>query len=74
MKRVVIIAFVFVGLAAVSCSKECIRPAVPLTEETPEWKSLEVPSSDTDNASNPAGAGGITDPNNDKDGTTRRRQ
>jgi hypothetical protein len=72
MKRLVIIAFVFVGFAFVSCNKECIRPTAQITEDAPVWKSAEEPN--TDDESNPAGSGSITDPNNDKDGTTRRRQ
>ena len=70
MKRIVIIAFLFGGLAAVSCSKETIRPTAETSQEIPTWRSAEEPDDET---AGETGVGAITDPNNDKDETTRRR-
>lgn len=70
MKRVIYIAFVVVGLLAVSCSKETIRPVSTENEEIPTWKST---SSNPGNENVPSGPGTITDPNNDEDSGKRKR-
>lgn len=61
-----------VGLLAVSCSKENIRPISTENEETPVWRSSST--TENGNGSNPSGPGSITDPNNDEDGGKRKRQ
>ena len=68
MKRVVYIAFVAVGMFAVSCSKENIRPNGPV-QELPSWRSSMQDSDNTGSSSE----GTITDPNNDKDESSRRK-
>lgn len=72
MKRVIYISLVFVGLLAVSCSKQNIQPNTDAPQEIPTWRS----SSDDTNAAgdtSTTGEGGITDPNNDKDESGRRK-
>lgn len=68
MKKVIYIAFVLVGLMAVSCSKESIQPNKATAEEIPVWKSS---GSVSDNTS--TGDGAITDPNSDRDESSRKR-
>jgi hypothetical protein len=72
MKKVIYIAFVVVGLLAVSCSKENIRPIATNSEETPVWRSSST--IDSGNGSTSTEPGSITDPNNDEDGGKRKRQ
>jgi hypothetical protein len=72
MKRVIYISLVFVGLLAVSCSKQNIQPNTDTPQEIPTWKS----TSDDANSNSGAtytGEGEITDPNNDKDETGRKK-
>lgn len=68
MKKVIYIAFVLVGLMAVSCSKENIQPNKATSEEIPVWKSSGSVSDDTS-----TGDGAITDPNSDRDENSRKR-
>ena len=68
MKKVIYIAFVVVGLGAVSCSKETIRPNAQKEQEVPVWKSA---SGNTDEGTSDEGT--ITDPNNDRDENSRKR-
>ena len=70
MKRVVYIAFVAVGILAVSCSKENIQPNNGKSGAIPVWMSTTDGSIDDDGVS---GDGAITDPNNDRDENSRRR-
>lgn len=70
MKRIVYIAFVAVGLLAVSCSKENIRPNRESSSELPVWRSTTGGSIDGDVITDD---GTITDPNNDRDENSRRR-
>lgn len=72
MKRVIYISLVFVGLLAVSCSKQNIQPNTNAPQEVPTWRT----SSDDANSNggtSTTGEGGITDPNNDKDESGRRK-
>lgn len=69
MKRLIYIAIVAVGFLAVSCSKETIRPTAQNTEQVPVWKSGSSEGTPLDDTS---GAGGITDPNNDKDESRKK--
>lgn len=69
MKRVVYIAFVAVGMLAVSCSKENIQPNGEKSG-VPVWRSATDGSIDDDGV---LGDGTITDPNNDRDENSRRR-
>lgn len=71
MKRVIYIAFVAVGLLAVSCSKENIRPNRAGSSELPVWRSTSGDGSIGDGVITDDGA--ITDPNNDRDENSRRR-
>lgn len=70
MKKIIYIAFVAVGLVAVSCSKETIRPISKTGEEVPVWKTAGASTDDTDTDDD----GTITDPNNDRDEGSRKRQ
>ena len=71
MKRIMYISFILAGMTMVSCSKEQIRPTADSTGEVPVWKSSK--SSTDDSNSTTGGTGTITDPNNDKDESTRRK-
>ena len=71
MKRFVFIALVFAGMTVVSCTKVQIRPVIDDVQEEPVWRSSGSTTS-TDDTTSPGG-GSITDPNNDKDENTRRR-
>jgi hypothetical protein len=71
MKRFVYIALVFAGLSVVSCTKEQIRPTVDDVQEVPVWRGAGSTTTSDDTTS--PGGGSITDPNNDKDENTRRR-
>jgi len=70
MKRFIYIAIVAVGFLAVSCSKETIKPTAQNEQEVPVWKSA---SSGPSNGGNTTSGGGITDPNNDKDESSRKK-
>jgi hypothetical protein len=69
MKRVIYIAFVAVGLMAVSCGKEKIQPNADGTSEVPVWRATSDDSTDGAIVDD----GSITDPNNDRDENSRRR-
>ena len=71
MKRIFYISFVLVGMTVVSCSKEQIHPTADSTVDVPVWKSSK--SGAEDGGSTSGGTGSITDPNNDKDENTRRK-
>ncbi len=71
MKRFVYIALVFAGMLVVSCAKEQIHPVVDDEQEVPVWRGAGSTTS-TDDTTSPGG-GSITDPNNDKDENSRRR-
>jgi hypothetical protein len=72
MKRVIYISLVFVGLLAVSCSKQNIQPNTNTPQEIPTWRtSSDDANSNSGNAV--TGEGEITDPNNDKDESGRRK-
>jgi hypothetical protein len=71
MKRIVYISFILAGMAVVSCSKEQIRPIADSTGEVPVWKSSK--SSTDDSNSTTGGTGTITDPNNDRDENSRKK-
>lgn len=68
MKRFIYIAVVAVGFLAVSCSKETIKPTAQNDQDVPVWKSASDGNSDNDNS-----GGGITDPNNDKDESSKKK-
>lgn len=70
MKRFIYIAVVAVGFLAVSCSKETIKPTVQNDQEVPVWKAA---SSDPSNDGDTNGTGEITDPNNDKDESSKKK-
>jgi hypothetical protein len=72
MKRVIYISLVFVGLMAVSCSKQNIQPNTGTTQEIPTWRSTSDDANSNGGATS-TGEGEITDPNNDKDETGRRK-
>jgi hypothetical protein len=71
MKRIIYISFILVGLTVVSCSKEQIQPVVNYNEDAPIWKSSNSSSNDTGSTSGDTGS--ITDPNNDKDENSRKK-
>lgn len=71
MKRLVYILFVFAGLAVVSCTKDQIRPNTDEAQQIPVWRSTSSGTNTDDGSSN--GPGSITDPNNDKDESSRRK-
>lgn len=68
MKKVIYIAFVVVGLMAVSCTKENIQPNTATTGDVPVWRSADSGTDDSNTSD-----GSITDPNNDRDENSRRR-
>lgn len=68
MKRFIYIAIVAVGFLAVSCSKETIKPTAQNEQEVPVWKAASDGTSDDGNTT-----GGITDPNNDKDESSKKK-
>lgn len=70
MKKVIYIALVTVGLLAVSCSKENIRPCAQNSGDAPVWRSSSTGVT-TDGGS--TGGGSITDPNNDPDENSRKK-
>lgn len=72
MKRVIYISLVFVGLMAVSCSKQNIQPNTDTPQEIPTWRSTSDDANSNSGAAS-TGEGEITDPNNDKDETGRRK-
>lgn len=71
MKKFVYIVAVVMLMGVVSCSKETIHPVAQDTQEIPVWKSAS-PEGSTGSGET-GGSGGITDPNNDKDENTRRK-
>lgn len=89
MKRFIYIAIVAVGFLAVSCGKETIKPTAQNGQEVPVWRSasddgdsddgtsdggsLTVGSIGDDTIGDDNSTGGITDPNNDKDESTRKK-
>jgi hypothetical protein len=71
MKRIAYISFILAGLAVMSCSKQAIHPIADSDQEVPVWKSSK---NGVDDVINPGGGTGtITDPNNDKDESSRRK-
>lgn len=72
MKKVIYLAFVVVGLSAVSCSKENVLPIATDNQAIPMWKSSSVPEAGNSSGSNEPGS--ITDPNNDDTGGKRKKQ
>jgi hypothetical protein len=74
MKRVVFLALVLLGLGVVSCNKENIRPIASDNEGVPVWKSsTPAPTTSVGTTDSTVGQG-ITDPNNDEDGSSKRRK
>lgn len=71
MKRVIYITLIAAGMITVSCSKETIRPNSTVGADAPAWKSSMTQSNDGGQTSTTDGT--ITDPNNDKDENTRRK-
>jgi hypothetical protein len=71
MKRIIYISFILVGVTMVSCSKEQIKPVVESSDAVPVWKSAGTVTNDT--GATGGGTGTITDPNNDKDENSRKR-
>jgi hypothetical protein len=71
MKRVIYIGLVAIGFFAVSCSKQTVKPASENSNQIPTWKTTSTDFSGVNSTS--AGNGGITDPNNDKDENTRKK-
>jgi len=71
MKRIIYIGLVTIGFFAVSCSKQKIQPAVENSNQIPTLKTTSTNFSILNNTSD--GTGGITDPNNDKDENTRKK-
>ncbi len=71
MKRIMYISFILAGMTVVSCSKKQIHPNAEIAEEVPVWKSSK--SSTDDASSTTGGTGTITDPNNDRDENSRKR-
>lgn len=75
MKRLLIIALVFTGVALVSCSKKQIVPVADESMVVPTWeKALNDDEGDDNDHTKPSsGSGGteITDPNNDPDGNKK---
>jgi len=72
MKRVIYISLVFVGLLAVSCSKQNIQPNTDSPQEIPTWRTTSD-DANSNMSTTVSGEGGITDPNNDKDESGRRK-
>ena len=73
MKRVIYISLVFVGLLAVSCSKQNVQPNTDTPQEIPTWRTSSDDANSNDGGTFVTGEGGITDPNNDKDESGRRK-
>ena len=71
MKRVIYISLVTIGFFAVSCSKQAVQPASENSNQIPTWKTTSTDFSVVNSTSD--GGGGITDPNNDKDENTRKK-
>lgn len=71
MKKFIYISLVATGFILASCSKENIRPTCQKTDDAPVWRTSNSAESDDENSSD--GNGGITDPNNDKDENSRRK-
>lgn len=70
MKKVIYIAFVAVGFFAVSCTKEKIQPCSQSAGDAPVWRASST-GDDSDGES--TGGGSITDPNNDPDESSRKK-
>jgi hypothetical protein len=70
MKKVIYIAFVAVGFFAVSCTKERIQPCTQNSGDAPVWRSA---STGDDTEGDGTGNGSITDPNNDPDESSRKK-
>jgi hypothetical protein len=73
MKRVIYISLVFVGLLAVSCSKQNIQPNTDAPQEIPTWRTSSDDANSNSGGTVVTGEGEITDPNNDKDESGRRK-
>jgi hypothetical protein len=71
MKRVIYIGLVLIGFFTVSCSKQTVQPASENLNQIPTWKTTSTDFSVLNGTSD--GNGGITDPNNDKDENTRKK-
>jgi len=70
MKKVIYIAVVAVGFLAVSCSKERIQPCTQNSGDAPVWRSTSAGGT-ADGGGSIGGA--ITDPNNDPDESSRKK-
>lgn len=81
MKKVFYIGLVGIGLFATSCTKQTITPVSTTTDEAPTWRSTSGDggkattddSADDTDGNTLVSDGAITDPNNDKDETIRKK-
>lgn len=73
MKKSIYIGLLLMGLFVVSCAKEDIRPNA-VNNEVPVWGAFEKGDDDIiDDEDDPGDGGGITDPNNDPDGNSKKK-
>jgi hypothetical protein len=76
MKKVIYIAFVAVSLLTVSCSKENIAPNPNFgdgTSDVPVWRCGSEDDSTEEDTDESEDDGNITDPNNDRDESSRKK-